>query len=454
MQTKLQLRPLHPHLLSMALAVIELGVGAMSSAIAASDTTPLFTEDQIKVEALVAKLLASPEMKKQRAEVLKRYQADPSAATPDGQKTLHGAVDELAAAAALGAANGDPTDPKMIWWNTAPITWGKHKKLGSRWTVDNPDQVYRFFPINGTSRYEVMVRPRGPVPTQFSIMLMYSLMGEDTKHFLDEVIGGLQDRDIKTEADGSFKVTIDGDSANGRVNHIQSTADARTVWIRDSMDDWDKQRPFDIRVKRVDDAPAAKPANFRQMAERAAYLLENGANTNYWFKSRGLVNKQPNLLSKPWLRGGGWGFNVNGQFKLADDEALLINVNRLGAKFLSIVVDDPWLRSRDPIHANGSLNGTMAEADADGSYSYVVSANDPGVRNWVDTEGLHEGLVLIRWQALPPTLTSVDSAVRSVKVVKLADVPQLLPEATGVTPQQRAQQYTARAQSYARRYLP
>jgi hypothetical protein len=443
------------HLLATALAPVVLCAAILNAAVAAEGASPLFTPDQVKVEAMAAKLVASPEMKKGRADLLKRFGADPSAASPDGRNTLDSAVGELANAAALGAANGDPARPMVIWTISEPIKWGKYVKPGARWAVDNPDNIYRFFPVSGAYRYEVTVRPRGPWPTQFSFMLWDTFYGEDTKQngFLDSPIAGLKDVDVKAEADGSFKFTIDSDPANGRANHIRSNADARVIFIRETQADWTRQKPFDITVKRVDAAPAPLPASFAQMSTRATYLLKNVGNTVAFFKTA-LANPQPNQMSKPWLRGGGWGFNVNGQFKLADDEALLINVNRKDAKFLAIVVNDPWLRTRENARANGSLNNTQAEADADGSYTYVVSASDPGVRNWADTEGLHEGLVLIRWQALPPDLASADDAVRSTRVIKIADVLQLLPTATRVTPQLRQQQYAARAQAYANRYLP
>lgn len=52
---------------------------------------------------------------------------------------------------------------------------------------------------------------------------------------LDTPIAGLRDRDIKIGADGTFKITVDNKPVNGRVNHIQSTADAKTLLVRNTF---------------------------------------------------------------------------------------------------------------------------------------------------------------------------------------------------------------------------
>lgn len=430
--------------------------GPVSGLIAddAKAANALATADQNAVETLAIKLLSSPEVAKQRDETLKLFKADPAAATPDGQKTLQNAVDELAFAAALGAANGDPTNPKVTWAYTAPRTWFGHTVPGSRWGIDNPDNVYRFITVDGASKYEITVRPQPPGPVQFSFLLYDTYFGENTKQKnLDEPIAGLRDRDIKTEADGSFKITVDSDPVNGRPNHIQSNADAKILLIRNTFNDWGKQNPFAVNIQRVGGPEAAKPASETELARKAADYLKVGTETLLTLKNKSLTNEQPNTLSKPFLRGGNWGFASHGRFKLANDEGLLLTLDPTGAKYLSVDLTDPWLVSREHIRANGNLNNVAAQPNKDGSFTYVVSAKDPGIQNWLDTGGLQEGSILIRWQALPETVQSADGAVREVKVVKLAELPKLLPaETVKVTPEQRAKFYAQRALSYAHRY--
>lgn len=71
--------------------------------------------------------------------------------------------------------------------------------------------------------------------------------------------------------------------------------------------------------------------------------------------------------------------------------------------------------------------------------------------NWVDTAGLHDGYVLIRWQGFDPGSTG-DGLLRDYRVVKLGDLKAVLPVTTRfVSPAERAQVIVARAAAYKKR---
>ena len=70
--------------------------------------------------------------------------------------------------------------------------------------------------------------------------------------------------------------------------------------------------------------------------------------------------------------------------------------------------------------------------EADGSYRIVISAQDPGVANWLDTGGYNEGLIQGRWNLCD------GKPLPALKLVKLADLRRTLPTETGsVTPAER-----------------
>ncbi len=116
-------------------------------------------------------------------------------------------------------------------------------------------------------------------------------------------------------------------------------------------------------------------------------------------------------------REGGWGFAASGQFQLQPDEALVVTLDTLGAKYVGFQLTDPWAISTDYIEHQGSLNNHQAVPNADGTFTYVIAARDPGVANWLDTSGLADGFFQIRWQKLPAS-TNAEAAVKSAKVVK------------------------------------
>src|SRR3546814_4292625 len=69
-----------------------------------------------------------------------------------------------------------------------------------------------------------------------------------------------------------------------------------------------------------------------------------------------------------------------------------------GADYIGFQITDPWTLRPETVLRISSLNKTQAKPNPDGSYTYVIALQDPGVANWIDTAGLHEGWFQIRWQ--------------------------------------------------------
>ncbi|MET0986067.1 MAG: hypothetical protein ABW034_11750, partial [Steroidobacteraceae bacterium] len=225
----------------------------------------------------------------------------------------------------------------------------------------------------------------------------------------------------------------------------------RALLIRESLGDWSAQLPLQIAIRRLG-APTAEPPSQAALVERAVTLLSQYTDVLVNFQTR--FNPFPtNSLSKPLARPGGWGFVATGNFKLASDEALLVSLDSLDSRYFAIMLTTPWLTSLPHVHATGSFNLSQSQRSADGSFTYVISARDPKVHNWLDTGGLQDGTLTVRWQApSPAAATRADSAVKSIKVVKLADLKTVLPNGTAtVEPQARERLVELRAASYARR---
>jgi len=426
---------------------------AASAATPASVAAVLATPDQRSTEALAIRILRAPAVAGQIAISKRLLLETPVANEEEARSNLDEAVKELAFAATLEAVNGDPGQPKVVWAFTAPRTWLGHSVPGSRWGIDNPDNVYRFVPVDGLSRYELTVRPSNPGPVQYSFLIYDSFVGENGRQdHLDAPLAALRDRDVKANPDGSFTVTIDNTPANGRPNHLQTSPDATVLLIRNTFNDWSTQVPQTVTVRRIDGPPA--PARSEsQVVARAVELIDAATHTLAGWETRGFASDAaPNTVSRPFARGGGWGFAANGRFHIASDEALVVTLDPVGARYVGFDLTDPWLVSREHIASSGSLNNKQARPNVDGTFTYVIAARDPGVENWADTGGLHDGKLLIRWQVLPETATA-DKAVREVKVVKLSQLRAALPEGfETVNPAERRSLQAARAREYAHRY--
>ena len=64
---------------------------------------------------------------------------------------------------------------------------------------------------------------------------------------------------------------------------------------------------------------------------------------------------------------------------------------------------------------------SQVAADTDGRTTYVVSPADPGIANWLDTGGLHEGFVMMRWHGLPEGRPA-EELVHEFAIMKLSAI--------------------------------
>ena len=84
--------------------------------------------------------------------------------------------------------------------------------------------------------------------------------------------------------------------------------------------------------------------------------------------------------------------------------------------------------------------------------SFVVAADDPGVHNWLDTTGLHEFAVGLRWQGISPNVKKPPQV--STRVVDAGQLSSTMPTAIRkVSAEQRAAQIRERQQGYDRRFV-
>jgi hypothetical protein len=131
------------------------------------------------------------------------------------------------------------------------------------------------------------------------------------------------------------------------------------------------------------------------------------------------------------------------------DDALLVTIDPGAAAYTGFQIIDPWMIAPDAKKHQVCLSSAQAVRNADGTRTYVVSMSDPGVENWLDTAGLHQGLAIMRWQGVPKDMTN-QGLVRDFRVIKHADLAKM-PELARVTPGQRKATLVKRARGYANR---
>ena len=414
----------------------------------------LASPEQLAAERLILQVEQDTQVKAIQAQLKAELAASTRGQIPDAAATLDIAIAQWTRSLAFAEVVKHPADPVILWaTDDTSRSWLGHTLGGVGTSGDNPDNIYRMGYIEGGGRYELLGQfyPDSR-PTQLLIEVdggdmtnPGKMMGSapNTPQHDIHSNGLLSDRDLVVAPDGSFRITVGG-VADGP-NHLAiPDSGPCAIGARDVLADW-KLRPTRMRLRRLDKvavAPFGLP-ELRQMviADLAGYI-------HFWahFPDIWMGGLKPNTHSQPSPRPGGWGFVAGLNFQLGPDEGLLVTTSPGQANYTGFQVNNPWMIAPDARTRQVCLNNTQSTPNPDGTVTYLLAKSDPGIANWLDTAGMRDGLAILRWQQVPPTMTA-EGLIRDFRVIKLADLAGL-PELPRVTPQERRQRISARTPDY------
>lgn len=406
-------------------------------------SNPLYTHDQEAAESLALRLIERADVRVAREVARRSLKADPVAQSVAGSLRLDNALDQWVLALAMREANGDTAAPTVVWnVSNPPRHWFGHVYHGAAVAVDNPDNFNREIPIDGAGHYAINLRFSAN-PPQFSIVIE---MEPEHHAGLGRNIGALTLQQLLPHCDAAGRVTITVGPEPGGALHLQSEPGRIQIYTRDSQADWD-QCPAEVSVRRLD-----PPAGWGARSEddiAATIIADMPAWVAFWsgFKNDFLGLPTPNILVGPNGRDGNWGYLAGGRYRIADDEVLLVTLDPVGSYYTGFQITDAWTIAPDPMHRLASLNKSQVSPNADGTVTYAVALTDPGVANWIDTCGLHEGWLLARWQGVLAD-APLDRMIRDVHLVKMDAIPAAIPK---IDLEGRRAQIAARARGFARR---
>lgn len=297
---------------------------------------------------------------------------------------------------------------------------------------DNPDQRYLFSRVRGDATYRIW-GTRGSV----NGIELQVYAGEPWRKGGGRSVSTLAFEDIAFDEAGRFEIFLSGEKRKG--NWLANAPDATELIVRQVFSDWKNERPGEVHIDRVGyegkQRPTTTQAAMADRYERAADdLVRTVATWPNFVLERYMQDRPANVLSAPAdpvsVGGVAGRFMSNGHFELAPDEALVVTIWPIGARYQGIQLTDPWFSSLEYANRVTSLSADQARASADGAYRFVVSARDPGVQNWLDTTGLPRGSILIRFdgsalETFPPEKVPVAQKVRFTELAETlpADTP-------------------------------
>ncbi|MQR01613.1 DUF1214 domain-containing protein [Glaciimonas soli] len=371
-------------------------------------------------------------------------------------------INELVFSAIQKAVNSDPAHPKVYWDSDAKAKqWFGLNVPAGRYSYDNPDAIYRLIPIGGQYTYAISAHRTGNGPTDQTFSLISDPNSQTTIAYLSK-------NNIVVDANGNYTITISSAApASGQTNYIQSTSAAKFLLVRDNLGNWNTETPDVLSVQRTDSLTTPAAITDAQIIATAAVNLTEDAAT-YGAGTLGVKTyiNPVNTFSSP-TQSSTLGTLVTqassfAHVNIPTGQALVFTVQTGGAGYFVVPVSNPWTITVDPVGHQSSLNNKQAVANADGSYTFVIANQDPGVANWIDPAGFVNNTLMVRWQNLSasgvPAITNVQFVTLPAASVPLTAVPpglqEVLPAGSAsdfFSSTQRAAQLAARAAGYARR---
>jgi hypothetical protein len=404
---------------------------------------PVATDSQHEQELAALDLIDHPTVKAAYRSVAETWLGRAKASDAMRQR-FDDAFAEVMFSAAVWSSNQDKLRPKVSCITRLGHPVAGRAIPGSRWGIDNPDSVYRVIPISGEERYEIHGKVGANRMTENYFTLWDANMG---------TVAVLNGRTMETDTDGSFTITVDSDPANGRPNHVQTTPQAHEFYIRDVLLNWDRDDPNHLSVQRLGSAPATSPRTLDEQADATAAMMAYFADFTGKL-SHGVYKMAPNNFNLAWSadRVGAMRNQVYvmGRFDLSPGDAFVVDVSDGGAEYFTVPLSNIWGTTLDIVDRTGSLNKAQSVPNEDGTYTYVISPTDPGLVNWIDSDGLTEGILTLRMAEFGADGPKEDLGARG-RVVKLDDLDKEVPTLRRVSAQERATELADRRTAYLRR---
>lgn len=272
---------------------------------------------------------------------------------------------------------------------------------------DNPDAIYFEAPVRAGQRYRVRGARAGAV--YFSITVE---AGGAPGQLGARTAGTVNDETIDVGEDGRFEVTLGGPPQPR--NWLDLPADACQITTRHYFEEAnpvaaDPTRHLGLTIEALDPPPGPAPrptdgsvaAGIRRVAaslrSRTLGMPRPGEKAPPPF-----VSQVPNQLPPPVTPGDHPLAATDAAYSMAPyfagpDQALVLSGRWPDCRCANVVLWNRFLQTYDYTSRRVSLNRAQTALEPDGSFRIVLAHEDPGLPNWLDTEGRPFGLLFFRF---------------------------------------------------------
>ena len=289
--------------------------------------------------------------------------------------------------------------------------------------ADNPDNYYFNAQING--KYDYRIKGRRNTIDYIGFFTQngnYGTTGGMTP------CGKLDDTDLQLLEDGSFEIILSKEKRG--INWLKIEDETGLVIVRQTFSNRFKEVPAELTIENLDGRRSPDPITPALMDEglKMASLFVAGAPILFARWAKGFqkhANQLPLFDPETSNKAGGDAsiLYYHSYWKLGTEEALVINVKPPACDAWNFQLNNYWMESLDYRYFNICINKSSAIYNKDGDVTVIVSHNDPGIHNWIETAGHNEGTMCWRWYRLKPGENPVTPTCR---VINISEVPTLL----------------------------
>ena len=262
---------------------------------------------------------------------------------------------------------------------------------------DNPDAEYEFAQIDGRFDYQINGNLGNIRYLGFTINAGQGMTPR-------RQAGYISDQMLDVDENGNFTILLAQEKPDEPGNWVQIPVDASGILVREYIADREVETLPTLQIKVMGDAPAFTPPSDQELA---ASII----GTTYAFLRLTTLHRSvlPRLLDEQnyFIRAtseelggaisGADNLYMIGSYQIGDDEALIVEVQPPDTRYWNLTLENRWHEIGDYLHRATSRTLEEVEYNEDGSVQFVISHEDPGHPNWLDTSGHAFGFMTFRW---------------------------------------------------------
>ncbi len=272
---------------------------------------------------------------------------------------------------------------------------------------DNPDAVYFHTAVSADHSYRIQGNVADATYTSLTVENLSTPGGEAAG------LGAtLNDTEFEIAADGSYEILVSATEQKGnwlKLDERSVSITTRHYYERETSVAADRLHHIPIMIETTDAVPPRPSPSEASIAAgiaavetflRGVIVPPQGPD-----EAPRWVSTVPNQFPAPKIDTSneeiGFAAKDNvysmAPFLVKPGEALVVRGRFPACRFANVVLWNRFIQTLDYTTRTTSLNRKQVTPEADGSFKIVIAGEDPGVPNWIDTEGRMLGTAFWRF---------------------------------------------------------